>query len=114
MAVQAAQSLMTRTATHYAEILSDSHRALFAIDKARGHWTAPVIRDIKRQVGLIQDWGDRVILSVVHRREGRTNGIREGCSKACSDTATEGHALNIDAVDQSEVEARSEGQQIYQ
>lgn len=62
MAVQIGQSSLPRTVTRCVVILSDSHQALSAINKA-SYWTTPVTRDIKHQVRLIQERGDGVILS---------------------------------------------------
>lgn len=43
MAVQIARSSMLETEAHHAEILSNSGRALSAVDGATGRWTAPAI-----------------------------------------------------------------------
>ncbi|KAI7349592.1 hypothetical protein KC320_g5991 [Hortaea werneckii] len=67
MAVHVCRFSLPGTVTRCTEILSDSRQALSAIEKA-GHWTTPLIRDIKHQIRVVQERGDEVILiTAMHR-----------------------------------------------
>lgn len=62
MAINIAQSLLLRTGRWCIEIMTGSSRAPSAINKA-GHWSTPVVRDIKNQIGILQGKGGLLTLS---------------------------------------------------
>lgn len=92
----------TTTTTRCVEILSDSHQALSAIEKA-GHWTTPLIRDIKHQIRLIQERGDRVILSQPPRDESveRMESVRTAARLAATQQPKAMRSASLSYVTQS-------------
>lgn len=102
MAVHTCRSSLSETTTRCAEILSDSRQALSAIDKA-GHWTTPLIRDIKHQIRLLQERGDEVILSQLRTDESveQMESVRAAASHAATQQPRAMRSASLSYVTQS-------------